>query len=149
MFVRSRKNLHTCKLPLTASRSALVEYARGSHISFRSTSQTRSSALRMPRYVTFTATEVNRLLSEGIIEPSMSPWQAQFVMTSKERHKKMIDRFIPLDAYSLPKIKKLVNKVAQYKIYCTTRSQYLKKTKSILPLKQMASYINPAGHRLE
>ena len=54
MFVRSRKNLHTCKLPLAGSRSPLVKYARGSHIGFRSTSQTRSCALRMPRYVTFT-----------------------------------------------------------------------------------------------
>ena len=54
MFVSSRKNLHTCKLPLAGSRSPLVKYACGSHIGFLSTSQTRSCALRMPRYVTFT-----------------------------------------------------------------------------------------------
>ena len=54
MFVRSRKNLHTYKLPLAGSRSPLVKYAWGSHIGFCSTSQTRSCALRMPRYVTFT-----------------------------------------------------------------------------------------------
>ena len=42
MFVRSCKNLHTCKLPLAGSRSPLVKYARGSHIGFRSTSQTCS-----------------------------------------------------------------------------------------------------------
>ena len=54
MFVSSRKNLHTCKLPLAGSRSPLVKYARGSHIGFLSTSQTRSCVLRMPRYVTFT-----------------------------------------------------------------------------------------------
>ena len=54
IIVRSRKNLHTCKLPLAGSRSPLVKYARGSHIGFHSTSQTRSCALRMPRYVTFT-----------------------------------------------------------------------------------------------
>ena len=34
MFVRSRKNLHTCKLPLAGSRSPIVKYARGSHIGF-------------------------------------------------------------------------------------------------------------------
>ena len=34
MFVRSRTNLHTCKLPLAGSRSSIVKYARGSHISF-------------------------------------------------------------------------------------------------------------------
>ena len=53
-IVRSRKNLYTCKLPLAGSRSPLVKYARGSHIGFHSTSQTRSCALRMPSYVTFT-----------------------------------------------------------------------------------------------
>ena len=36
MFVRSRKNLHTCKLLLAGFRSPLVKYARGSHIGFRS-----------------------------------------------------------------------------------------------------------------
>ena len=55
MFMRSRKNLQTCKLPLAGSRSPLVNYARGSQIGFHSTSQTRSCALRMPRYITFTA----------------------------------------------------------------------------------------------
>ena len=40
MFVRSRKNLHTCKLPLAGSRSPLVKYARGSHIGFCSTKYT-------------------------------------------------------------------------------------------------------------
>ena len=54
MFVSSRTNLHTCTLPLAGSRSPLVKYARGSHIGFSSTSQTRSCALQMPRYVTFT-----------------------------------------------------------------------------------------------
>ena len=42
IIVRSHKNLHTCKLPLTGSRSPLVKYARGSHIGFHSTSQTCS-----------------------------------------------------------------------------------------------------------
>ena len=36
MFVRSRMNLHTCKLPLAGSRSPLIKYARGSHIGYRS-----------------------------------------------------------------------------------------------------------------
>ena len=54
IIVISRNNLHTCKLPLAGSRFPLVKYARGSHIGFHSTSQTRSCALRMPRYVTFT-----------------------------------------------------------------------------------------------
>ena len=40
--------------PLDGCRRELVKYARGSHIGFHSTSQTRSCALRMPRYVTVT-----------------------------------------------------------------------------------------------
>ena len=38
IIVRSRNNLHTCKLPLAGSRSPLVKYARGSHIGCHSTS---------------------------------------------------------------------------------------------------------------
>ena len=34
IIVGSRKNLHTCKLPLAGSRSPLVKYAQGSHIGF-------------------------------------------------------------------------------------------------------------------
>ena len=34
IFVRSRKNLHTCKLTLAGSRSPIIKYARGSHIGF-------------------------------------------------------------------------------------------------------------------
>ena len=34
MFMRSRQNLHTCKLPLDGSRSPIIKYARGSHIGF-------------------------------------------------------------------------------------------------------------------
>ena len=106
--------------------------------------------------IAFAATEVNRLLSEGTIGPSTSPWRAQIVVSTKERHKKrmvidyfqMVNRFITLDANHLPKTEELVNKVTQYKIYSTVDlksanhqvpSQYPKKTKSILPWKQIAS----------
>ena len=34
MFTRSRKNLHTCKLPLAGSRSPIVKYAWDSHVCF-------------------------------------------------------------------------------------------------------------------
>ena len=60
IIVRSRKNLHTCK---AGSRSPLVKYARDSHIGFHSTSQTRSCALRMPRYVTFTDKNSHRKIT--------------------------------------------------------------------------------------
>ena len=50
--------------------------------------------------------EVKRLLKEGIIEPSLSPWRAQVAVTENENHKKRlaidyskkINRFTLLDA---------------------------------------------------
>ena len=57
-------------------------------------------------------TETKKLLADGIIEPSISPWRAQVLVTTDERHKKRmvinysqtINRFTQLDAYSLPNI---------------------------------------------
>ena len=50
----------------------------------------------------------------------MSPWRTQVIVTTNKRHKRewwlTILRFTTLNAYPLPKIKELVNKVAQYKI---------------------------------
>ena len=73
----------------------------------------------------FLAEEVERLLSEGIIEPSNSPWRAQVVVTRNERHKKRlvidfsqtINKFTYLDAYPLPNLNKTVNSIAQYRVY--------------------------------
>jgi len=78
--------------------------------------------------------EVKRLLKEGIIEPSLSPWRAQVVVTKDENHKKRlaidysqtINRFTLLDAFPLPRISDLVNKIAQYRVFSTIdlRSAY-------------------------
>ena len=73
----------------------------------------------------FIAEEVERLLSEGIIEPSNSPWRAQVVVTRNERHKKRlvidfsqtINKFTYLDAYPLPNLNETVNTIAQYRVY--------------------------------
>ena len=40
---------------------------------------------------TFIKSEIQRLLSEGIIEPSISPWRAQVVVTKDENHKKRLE----------------------------------------------------------
>ena len=69
--------------------------------------------------------EVKRLLKEGIIELSLSPWRAQVVVTKDENHKKRlaidfsqtINRFTLLDAFPLPRISDLVNKIAQYRVF--------------------------------
>eukprot|EP00794_Sanderia_malayensis_P020739 gene20739-22770_t len=78
--------------------------------------------------------EVERLLKEGIIEPSNSPWRAQVVVTKDDNHKKRlaidysqtINRFTQLDAFPLPRINDLVNDIAQYRVFSTIdlRSAY-------------------------
>ena len=71
--------------------------------------------------------EIIRLLKEGIIEPSNSPWRAQVVVTTNERHRKRlfidysqtINKFTYLDAYPLPRIDDQINEIAKYKIFST------------------------------
>ena len=82
----------------------------------------------------FVDKEVKRLLKEGIIEASLSPWRAQVVVTKDENHKKRlaiyysqtINRFTLLDAFLLPRISDMVNKIAHYRVFSTIhlRSAY-------------------------
>ena len=82
----------------------------------------------------FIDSEVSRLLKEGIIEPSNSPWRAQVVVTKDENHKKRlvldysqtINRFTILDAFPLPRINDMINDIAQYRVFSTIdlRSAY-------------------------
>ena len=75
----------------------------------------------------FIAIETRRLLAEGIIEPSISPWRAQVVVATNANHKKRlcidysqtINKYTQLDGYPLPRMQDVVNKVAQYNIYST------------------------------
>lgn len=78
--------------------------------------------------------EVKRLLEEGIVEASLSPWRAQVVVTKDENHRKRlaidysqtINRFTLLDAFPLPRISVMLNKMAQYRVFSTIdlRSAY-------------------------
>ena len=71
--------------------------------------------------------ETDRLLREGIIEHSNSPWRAQVVVTKNYRQKKRlvidysltINKFTNLDAYPLPKIDEMTNQIAQYRVFST------------------------------
>ena len=73
----------------------------------------------------FIKNEVSRLLNEGIIEKSTSPWRAQpFVTGGGNQKKRMvvdysetINLYTLLDAYPLPLIEDVVNECAQYKIF--------------------------------
>lgn len=75
----------------------------------------------------FIANEVKRLLDEGIIEPSRSPWRAQVLVASNSQHKRRmvvdysqtINRFTDLDAYPLPRIDEMVERIAQYDLFST------------------------------
>ena len=98
----------------------------------------------------FITAEMQRLLEQGIIEPSDSPWRAQVVVTRNERHRKRlvidysqtINRFTQLDAYPLPRIDDTINKIAQYKVLALSiskvhiiKSQLKRKRRNLLPLK--------------
>lgn len=83
---------------------------------------------------TFIDAEISRLLEQGIIKPSRSPWQAQ-VLVAKSRvgkrrmvvdYSKAINRYTPLDAYPLPIIDERVNNIAKGTVFSTLdlRSAY-------------------------
>jgi transposase InsO family protein/uncharacterized protein YqgQ len=84
--------------------------------------------------IEFIDKEVKRLLADGIIEPSHSPWRAQVVVTKDENHKKRlvmdysqtINKFTLLDAFPLPRISDLINDIAQNRFFSTVdlRSAY-------------------------
>lgn len=75
----------------------------------------------------FIQTEIQQLLKQNIIEPSNSPWRAQVLVTTNERHKKRmvidysqtINRYTYLDAYPLPRVDDLVEKVSRYTVFST------------------------------
>lgn len=75
----------------------------------------------------FMATEVNKLLGEGVIEPSNSPWRAQAFVVKGDHHKprmvidysQTINKFTMLDAYPLPRIEELISKVSKYEAFST------------------------------
>ena len=75
----------------------------------------------------FIKDEVSKLLNDGIIEPSFSPWRAQVLVTKDERHKRRmvvdysqtINRYTLLDAYPLPSIDEQVNAIAQGHVFST------------------------------
>ena len=85
-------------------------------VAVRSRKQTNSNAK-------FIREEVQKLLKEGIIKPSTSPWRAQVLVTKDDgRHRKRmvvdykqtINRFTELDAYPLPDSEKMVRDISEY-----------------------------------
>ena len=75
----------------------------------------------------FIDAEVRKLLLEGIIEPSYSPWRAQVLVARNERHKarmvvdysQTVNRFTLLDAYPLPNIDEQIAEIAKASVFST------------------------------
>jgi len=84
----------------------------------------------------FIEDSIEKLLADGTIRPSSSPWRAQVLVIKDEtdRHKKRlcvdysqtINIYTELDAYPLPRIDDMVNELAKYSIFSTfdLRSAY-------------------------
>ncbi|XP_069778983.1 uncharacterized protein [Narcine bancroftii] len=86
---------------------------------------TKSKRYR-PRLRDFIRAEARRLLQEGIIEKSSSPWSVQVVVVKSGKKQRMvvyysqtINKFTQLDAYPLSCIANMVNSIAQYKVFST------------------------------
>ncbi|GFX64638.1 retrovirus-related Pol polyprotein from transposon opus [Trichonephila clavipes] len=73
----------------------------------------------------FMALEVQKLLLEGVIEPSNSPWRAQAFVIRGENHKprmvvdysQTINKYTLLDAYPLPKIEEVILEISKNKVF--------------------------------
>ena len=76
----------------------------------------------------FIDSEISRLLSEGIIEPSHSPWRSQVVVTKEsDSHKRRlvidysqtVNQFTVLDAFPVPNMDEFVEDIAKYRVFST------------------------------
>ena len=75
----------------------------------------------------FIPDKINKLLNEGVIEPSFSPWRAQVLVAKVERHKRqmlndcfqIVNRFTLLNAYPLPIIDEQISAIAKGTIFST------------------------------
>ena len=73
----------------------------------------------------FIKEEVRTLLKEGIIEKCQSPWRAQVLVTSDDRHKRRmvidysrtINRYTHQDAYPIPRMDDLVQNLARHNVF--------------------------------
>lgn len=92
-------------------------------------SNCRPIAIKSRRYSEddkkFIEGEIRKLLADGIIEESTSPWRAQVLITKNANHKKRlvidysltINRYTQLDAYPLPNMEDQVSEISKYSIF--------------------------------
>ena len=75
----------------------------------------------------FISSEVKQLLREGLIESRNSFWRAQPLVVTRKKHKKRmvidysqtVNKYTHLDAYLLPRMQDVVQKIAKYNVYST------------------------------
>ena len=76
----------------------------------------------------FIAQKTRGLLEEDVIEPSISPWSAQVLVTKDNRNHKCcvigdfsttVHPFTQLDANLVPLQEEMAYDVSKYKVYCT------------------------------
>ena len=73
----------------------------------------------------FIKTEIDRLLENGIIEASNSPWRAQVLVHRSENHKtrlvvdysRTINQFTELDAYPVPRVDEVIGTMSKYSVF--------------------------------
>ena len=72
----------------------------------------------------FIRSEVKRLISDGIIVPSSSPWRAQVVVVKNAQKKRMvvdysetINKYTLPNAYPIPRISEIVDNLAKYRYF--------------------------------
>ena len=78
-----------------------------------------------PRDETFIRREIKELLHQGVIKKSVTPWRAQVLVTTNERHKRRmvidysstINRFTQLDAFPMPKISEIIRQLSKYTVF--------------------------------
>jgi len=101
----------------------------------------------------FIEAEVGRLRAADVTEPSMSPWRAQVLVVKQKEKKRLVtdyystvNRFTVLDAYPLPNIEDLVNKVAQDKYYSSIDLRQAYYQVPLLPEERHFTAFEAAGH---
>ncbi|GFT37457.1 retrovirus-related Pol polyprotein from transposon opus [Trichonephila clavipes] len=67
----------------------------------------------------FMALEIQKLLQEGVIEPSNSPWRAEAFVIRGENHKPrmVVDYSQTINKYPLPKIEEVILKISKNKVF--------------------------------
>ena len=86
------------------------------------------SRRQSPPDMKFMNEEVAKLYKQGTIQPSVSPWRAQaFITKEDDNHRKRmvidysetINLFTELDAYPMPNVLEMVQKMSEYKYFST------------------------------